>query len=292
MKATIFPGASKAQWYADDYPGDVWSYPLEKWVWHTTETSGWPGYGGGKSAPTMTVKFDFERRAMDVRAHFPANMSARALQNDDGGVQTNRDRLIQVEIVGTCDPAAKRRITPFIPELPEWALRELAKLVVFGWREWAIPMSAGVDFVPYPASYGEHAPQRLHGKRFDDYRGHMGHEHVDENDHGDPGNLNMSAILRFAAEIVRRDEEKENDDMPTAAEILNTKMPLMPYADRVYDDFDGMMTLAEAVQHAAAQAYVARDGVAKLDAETKEHFAKIEAKLDTLIELLAPDNGA
>lgn len=197
----IYPGASKAQWFADNYRGDVWSYPLEKWVWHSTETSGWPGYGGGKSAPTMTVMFDMARRVMAVRQHFPANMSARALQNDDGGVQTNRDKLIQVEIVGTCDPKSKHK--PYLPELPDWALRELAKLVAWGQVEWGIPARSTVPFVAYPKSYGERASQRLHGAAFNGYRGHLGHQHVDENDHGDPGALKMARIITFANEILR-----------------------------------------------------------------------------------------
>ncbi len=100
------PADDDSQRFDDNYPGTVWSYPLEKVCLHTTETTGWPSYNGGSSAPNFTGKPNFDKKIIEWRQHFPANESSRALKNPSGGVETNKDKVIQVELVGTCDPSA------------------------------------------------------------------------------------------------------------------------------------------------------------------------------------------
>ncbi|MBQ1166121.1 hypothetical protein KBZ21_49875, partial [Streptomyces sp. A73] len=73
-------------------------------VWHSTEGTSLPSYGGGGSAPNLTAKPDFKNKRMVWYQHFDFDPSARALVNRAGGVETNTLNVCQVEVVGTCDP--------------------------------------------------------------------------------------------------------------------------------------------------------------------------------------------
>jgi hypothetical protein len=104
---------TKAQWFADNYPGSR-IYP-NCGVLHTTEGNDWPGYDGGAVAPTYTSKPLISEKRLVWRAHFPDEMSARALVNAAGGVETNTANALQVELVGTCDYAHRERWGPGSP---------------------------------------------------------------------------------------------------------------------------------------------------------------------------------
>lgn len=238
-RSPFYPPASRtAQWFADDYPGDSWGdADLEKCVWHTTETTGWPGYGGGKSAPTFTVRMVDGR--LQWRQHFPVTMSARALQNDAGGVQTNRDRLVQVEQIGTCDPVAvarweragMRRDRDFLVswDLPAVAVEGFGHFAAWLAGQWRVPLLAVPTWKPYPSSYGDRNGVRLAGATFDSFRGHLGHQHVPENDHGDPGPWPAAAVMAAARRILnpapppREDDEMQDADRKWIEERLDAQ---------------------------------------------------------------------
>lgn len=200
------PGANTtAQWYADNYPG-VQMNP-DGGVLHTTEGFGWPAYSGGAVAPTWTFLPLLAARALDVRQHFPAQMSSRALKNAPGGVQTNTLNVVQIELVGTCDPTYRtswggRKAGVdyvFWPDAPDWLLAEVAKRLAWLRDEHGIPVTSPVAGVwaPYPSSAGN-GPQRLTFQAWENLRGWVGHQHVPENDHGDPGSLNFPRIAALA----------------------------------------------------------------------------------------------
>lgn len=204
------PANATAQRFDDDFQGIRWTGPAEKGCLHTTETTGWPGYGGGASAPNFTVKPNFTTQKLEWRQHYPANMSARALQNDRGGVETNKDKVIQVEIVGTCDPGAHKRWDVqhlYTPEAPGWFFTEMAKFFVWCYKEHGVALAAPGVWLHYgvdprapgrvPASYGN-SPARMSGSQFNAFRGWLGHQHVAENDHGDPGKLDVARIITIA----------------------------------------------------------------------------------------------
>lgn len=193
-RATLFPPANRtAQWYASKYPGATFD-GIEKLVIHTTEGSGWPGYSGGKSAPNLTALPDTAARRLVWRHHFPINMSSRALVNKAGGVQTNTDRAVQVELIGTCERGGPGM---FWPEAPDWALAEVAELVAWLHVEWGLALAVAPLWLPYPSSYGS-TKARMSGAAWDAFRGVCGHQHVPENDHGDPGLLNAARIVQLA----------------------------------------------------------------------------------------------
>lgn len=209
-----YPGASTAYWHQSRYGGDAMESNVV--VWHTTEGTSLPSYGGGASAPNFTAKPDFTAKRLVWYQHFDFDVSSRALVNRSGGVETNTLNVVQVEIVGTCDPATHKKwgSTPhlYTPDLPDWAVRDLAAFAKWAQDHHGVPLTSGVTFKPYPSSYGSNGV-RMSGAKWNSYRGHCGHQHVPENDHGDPGLLPMGAILARAKGYTPTSPSKEEPDM-------------------------------------------------------------------------------
>ncbi|MGA5822216.1 peptidoglycan-binding protein [Kitasatospora sp. NPDC094028] len=201
MTDTLYPGADRSQWFADHYPGSYMNPRCG--VLHTTEGTGWPDYSGGAEAPHVTAKPDFAARRLLFRQHFPFDHSARALVNAPGGVETNTAGAVQIELIGTCDPATHRRWTAqgiqhiFWPEAPDWALRDLAAFMAWHRDHNGIPLDGPAQWAPYPDSYGRNGV-RLSFAAWNSFRGWCGHQHVPENDHGDPGNIAFATLLTLA----------------------------------------------------------------------------------------------
>ncbi|MFE7463114.1 N-acetylmuramoyl-L-alanine amidase [Streptomyces sp. NPDC057499] len=191
MTAHIHPGADHtSQWFHSKYPGDTMPHP-NAIVLHTTEGSNWPDYSGGSVAPTFTVKADGS-----VRQHFYANESARALVNAAGGVQTNTLNVVQIELVGTCDSGGPG---VFWPKATDAQLAGLAKLVKWLTTTYPIPLkSTSKPWLSYPSSYGSKNGQRMTFSEWTNFNGIAGHQHVPENDHGDPGNFPIARLIALA----------------------------------------------------------------------------------------------
>jgi len=201
---------TKTQWFQDDFPGADMnlSEATEVVVLHTTESSSWPGYDGGSKAPTYTAMPDIANRKLIWRGHFPDEKSARALVNATGGVETNTLNCVQVEMVGTCDP--KHSVSwdglkagvdyIYWPDAPYWALRAVADFLADQHIRHGLQLRT-LPFLAYPASYGANAV-RLTGSQWRAFAGVCGHQHVPENVHGDPGDIDIAAILKIAKEIV------------------------------------------------------------------------------------------
>lgn len=164
-------------------------------VLHTTEGMSWPGYGGGGSAPHVTIR-PIPGKGIEVREHIPFTQYARALVNLPGGPQTNRRGVLQVELIGTCDP--KHRGSSawyFWPEADAVVIKALADYFRPILAAYKIPHRAPT-FVAYPASYGTRASQRLSAEEWNSYNGIVGHQHVPENSHGDPGAFPIAAFIK------------------------------------------------------------------------------------------------
>lgn len=196
-----YPGASTAHYYGARYRGS--SMESNVIVWHSTEGTSLPSYRGGADAPNLTAVPDFKARKLRWHQHFDFDVSSRALMNKAGGVETNTLNACQVEIVGTCDPSThakwKRAGYPhlYMPDLPDWAVRDLAEFAKWAHDKHGVPLTSAVTFKAYPSSYG-HNGVRMPNTKWSNYRGHCGHQHVPENDHGDPGDFPMGAILAAA----------------------------------------------------------------------------------------------
>ena len=196
-----YPGASTAYWYGSKYPGSAMESNVI--VWHTTEGTSLPDYSGGAVAPNFTARPNFAAKRLEWFQHFDFDVSSRALVNAPGGVETNTLNVCQIELVGTCDPGTHSRWAAagyqhlYTPELPDWAIRDLAAFAKWAHDQHGVPLSSGLTFKPYPSSYGANGV-RMSFTAWNGFKGHCGHQHVPENDHGDPGAFPIAAILDAA----------------------------------------------------------------------------------------------
>jgi hypothetical protein len=197
-----YPPASTANWYQTKYGGDAME--SNTIVWHSTEGTSLPTYDGGSMAPNFTAVPNFAAKRLNWFQHFDFDVSSRALVHS-GAVATNTLNVCQVEIVGTCDPATHLKWAQagyqhlYMPELPDWAIRDLGALTKWAHDNHGVPLSSGLAFKAYPASYGTSNGVRMTNSQWLNFEGHCGHQHVPSgNVHGDPGAFPMAAILTAA----------------------------------------------------------------------------------------------
>ena len=202
---------AEVQWFGGVFGGSTIDPNVV--VLHTTETTDWPGYNNagtpGDAAPHYTAKPDMKACTSAWRQHFSETISARALRNEAGGVETNTLNCVQVELIGTCDSAKAKTwkvggvtLTAGVdyiywPDAPAWALRDLADFVRSIHDRRGIVYETPALWLPYPASYGD-SKARMTGKQWLNFYGFCGHQHVPENSHGDPGDLDMAAVFKLA----------------------------------------------------------------------------------------------
>jgi hypothetical protein len=161
-----------------------------KCLLHTTEGGTIEGavatYRGANSWPTLTVDMPARR----ISQHVAANVAARALRNRAGGVETNREGtiLIQIELIGfAANPAS-------LGSDDDWAW--LGRSVLSWARALGVPM-VRPGFLRYPDSYGN-SRVRMPGLTWDLFSGVLGHQHAPENDHGDPGAIDRQLDIAIA----------------------------------------------------------------------------------------------
>lgn len=225
--AIYYPPADRtSQWYG---PGNAIVAPTTV-CWHSTETAGgWPGYSGGGDAPNFT----YDPWTHRWRQHFQVNGSARALLNgNNGAYMTNRMGVVQIEVSCYCDPA-QFGTGKGIDRLDAQAYDDMAAFAVFMRDEWGAPLSVGVASKPYPSSYGAGNGVRLSAAAFTAYAGHLMHQHVPYNDHGDAGALDLQRIVSGAppAPTPATPTTVQEDFMATMTD--QEKAKLMAAVDRI-----------------------------------------------------------
>lgn len=153
-----------------------------KGVLHTTEGGSASGaisaFRTNNSWPHFLVDY-----AGAVWQFIDTTQAARALRNLSGGVETNRDSAIQIEIVGF---AGKPKDHP-IAQVD--ALKALMR-----WIESTTgvkPIGPGRAFAN---AYGQNQ-LRFTPQQWDNFNGWCGHCHVPENDHWDPGAIDINLYL-------------------------------------------------------------------------------------------------
>lgn len=151
-----------------------------KGLLHGTETGGWPSYSTNFH-PNLTVAVVSGRFA--ARGHIRHDRAGRALRNTEGGVQTNRAQVRQVEIVGYA-----RNFDGY--GLPEAIQDGLGRYAEWLEREWGVPRVSTVRFKKYlggsgDGSYGLSNGVRLGYSAWNEYAGWLAHMHAPENTHGD-----------------------------------------------------------------------------------------------------------
>ncbi|MFF4271954.1 peptidoglycan-binding protein [Streptomyces sp. NPDC001536] len=222
-----YPGASRANWYQDDFGGDPMEVNVV--VLHTTEGRTLPGYGGGGSAPNLTAVPDFGAKKLKWFQHFDIETSSRALVNLRGGAETNTANVCQVELVGTCDPKTHKKWAAagqqhiYWPEAPDWALQAVAGFLAWMHEQHGVPLSGPKEWPAYPSSYGKGNGARMSAAEWNGFKGICGHLHVVENLHGDPGAIDFAALLKYA-----KAELDVDDDTPATTTPAKPKVPAFP----------------------------------------------------------------
>lgn len=214
-----YPGADQTTaWYSGRFSAS--KIRPNVGVLHTTETMGRPGYDGGAKAPHYTALPVMAKKRLAWFQHYLETESCRALVNAAGGVETNTLNAYQIELVGTCDPRYRKAWSYagktyhagvdyiYWPEAPQWALDEVAAFMASANQRLGIKLVAP-KFQAYPASYGANvrAGGSTNTVRFTfagwrNFYGWCGHQHVPENVHGDPGNIDISYLLTAAADLI------------------------------------------------------------------------------------------
>lgn len=217
-----YPGANTVHWWQTRWGGDLMEVNVA--VVHTTEGVGLTDYDGGAMAPNLTAVANFARQRLDWYQHFDIDRSSRALRNLAGGVQTNTLNVVQVELEGTCDYSKRERWGGRVAgrdyiywgDPPDWALRDLADFLRWLNVEHGVPLSGPSMWLNYgldsrrpgvtPASYGA-SPARMSFAEWNSFEGVCGHQHVPENDHGDPGALPFAKLIALAKSQTNPPEE-------------------------------------------------------------------------------------
>lgn len=156
-----------------------------KIVHHTTEggtaQGAFDAFRDHRSDPHFTVD------ATTIFQHIDTGEAARALRNLAGGVQTNRDSAVQIEVVGFAQ-TAKSKAT----------LKNVARLCRWIEEQHGVP-KVWPNGLPKPAVHG-HDPGGHNRNRtnWDTKGGHYGHSHVPENTHWDPAYTAAEAAFVFA----------------------------------------------------------------------------------------------
>lgn len=140
-------------------------------------------------APTFTVGRDRNGKVR-ILQHIPLGYMAAALENHSGGVETNREAEVQIELAGHSSQQ------PWLPDAG--VLDALTSLMA------VLSVNPGIPLTrPYPdlmpalpwASYS--FPRRRDGK-FNRVSGWYGHVEVPENAHWDPGAFRWTVALNAA----------------------------------------------------------------------------------------------
>lgn len=209
----IYPGADTTHWWQKTWGGDLMEVNVG--VLHTTEGIGLPDYDGGSMAPNLTAVANMTAQKLKWYQHFDIDRSSRALRNLAGGVETNTLNVTQVELDGTCDYTKREswgsRIAGkdyiYWGNPPDWALQGVADFLAWLHKNHNVPLTGPSMWLTYgpdtrrpgitPASYGA-SPARMSFAQWEAFKGICGHQHVPENDHGDPGSLPFARLVALA----------------------------------------------------------------------------------------------
>lgn len=188
MAAWLFPRLDAARGSAGAYSGGPYRV-----VMHTTEVTADPrNWVPGWVYPSHIVADPVRKVIVQC---LPLNEAAKALWNEPGGSETNRQCAIQIEVNGTSAEA---------PNMPADQLEWLGREVLAPVARWCAEQGSPIDLtdVPQPGAIPNSArvdaPQRMTLERWDAFAGVCGHRHVPENDHWDAGALNTAAIAAAA----------------------------------------------------------------------------------------------
>ena len=167
-----------------------------KGVLHTTEGTGWTSYDNWTKTPHVTV-MPHAGKGVEIHQHISMDYAGRALKHTQT-TETNRLFAFQAELIGTSDKKGPGYYWPDADDEVLWDLWR--KLIVPVSRYMDFPTESSVNWKAYPASYGTDNGVRLRNGHWTEYTGWLGHQHVPQNVHGDPGDFPWDKMKRIAEE--------------------------------------------------------------------------------------------
>lgn len=143
------------------------------------------------SCPHITC--DRRETSRSKAQHVPLSWASYALRNLPGGCELGSTGIIQIEVVGLSE------------EAHDWPHEELQWLG----EEVLAPILLAYPEIPLSVFHGD----RMTCDEWNAWPGGLcGHRHAPENDHWDPGELNLDAILEYA--LRANDPDPKDEEMP------------------------------------------------------------------------------
>lgn len=170
----------KATWKGDGVGAGAYTGGPPKALLHATiaGSNALPGYDGGYSAPHETYLWRPDTKVLRAVQHTDYTIAARSLRNEPGGVETNRDHTLQIELAGYIGSWGTIPTGGFdIEAAPDTYWEQLADL----WGP--VVVSHGVKNVTFEPPW---IPSNRMGLSYwDNYSGLCAHILCPENDHVD-----------------------------------------------------------------------------------------------------------
>lgn len=196
-----YPGGSIEVTTGDNFP---WKQAPCKLVLHTTEGGSYPNWGYNKSSH-VTI----HPRQRTWRQHRRLDQPAWTLKAPAGAVSTNSMGAIQIEIIG---------YAATIKDLDGDDLAYLIGFIRFILAQTGIQATCTVLFGGNETA-GVNGKYRMSAAAWTAYRGILGHQHVPNNDHWDPGDIPMQAKWLPMIQGGSVPVPVEDDDMPFLIKI-------------------------------------------------------------------------
>lgn len=198
------------QWVPAPVPGLPYRDDDYAWkiLWHSTETPPRPGAAAAlsrvhRNPPQLWVDVYNRERVQGI----DTSLAGRALKAAPD-VETNRDRVIQIELIGYAD-----RMHLLSDADKQWLAAAVVRPIIV---HHPVParflkcqkIGEGGNTVSPPSKI------RLDARAWDNYSGHLGHQHAPRpNAHLDPGGLDLKTIVRYAYDGLPAPTPPEDDDM-------------------------------------------------------------------------------
>lgn len=208
--------------------------------WHTTQGTTVDGAVSVYKAIMACPHFTVDPESREKFQHVPLDRSCYALRNLPGGCETNTTGVIQVEIVG------------YAADSWAWSQERLQWLG----EEVLWPILQACPSIPRGPIY---SGPRMTCPQWDVWSGGMcGHRDVPEQDHTDPGDLNLAQILAYAT---GEDMALSDDDihkiveamMARPMDIEGYKAPFAEWIGYLYAEVTRPDKLTKRVADAVAQ---------------------------------------
>lgn len=153
-----------------------------KIVWHTTEGTSFDGARATLFANGDEPHFLVSVDGRFVQQFIPLNRSSKSLRHPAGTPETNRAHCVQIEVCG------------FARDSQNWSEAKMERLAAL-----AVLIEHRVDVERHThCSFQE--PKRIAADHFARWSGHVGHVHVPNNDHVDPGHFRITDLFAKMAE--------------------------------------------------------------------------------------------